>query len=76
MKEEKREKFIAIAEKRVSSAIKTIKLIGNLANKKNYEYTDNHAREIITALENELKDLKKKFSSGENGKGGAFKFKS
>ena len=34
----KRDKFLELANKRVSRAIKDIKLVGNLANRKNYEY--------------------------------------
>lgn len=57
----KRDKFVELAEKRVVKAIKDIRLIGNLANTKNYEYTDEDARHIIKVLDSELKVLKSKF---------------
>lgn len=61
----KREKFIELAEKRVNKAIKTMRLIGNLSNRSNYDYTDELVNEIIGALERELRDLKKKFFPGK-----------
>lgn len=76
MANNKREKFINLAEKRVNSAIKNIRLIGNLSNRKNYDYTDMHAKEIINALENEIKELKRRFSSKSSNNGNEFHFKS
>ena len=35
----KMEKFEELAEKRVSDTLKKLQLIGNLANKNNYDYT-------------------------------------
>ena len=72
---DKREKFINLAEKRVNNAIKSIKIIGNLANKKNYDYEESHVKQILTAIEKEIKDLKGKFSSTESGNSQEFKFK-
>ncbi len=59
------EKFIELAEKRVTRAIKDLRLIGNLANRNNYEYTENEVRQIIFALEKEVKKLKGAFSNHE-----------
>jgi hypothetical protein len=65
--------FERLAERRVNEAIKKLRLIGNLANKRNYDYTDNHAKRIVWALESELKILKTKFRDNEF-EGGTFKF--
>lgn len=59
----KSEKFIELANKRVNKTIKEIQLIGNLANKQNYEYTDQQAKQIIKALQQELDDVKYSFLS-------------
>lgn len=75
-KQEKMMKFERIAEKRVSDVLKKMQLIGNLANKNNYEYTDKHVKQIIDSLENELKVLKNKFAEGSSEKTTEFKFKS
>lgn len=58
-----REKFVELAEKRVTRTLKDIRLIGNLANKSNYSYTDKDVQKITSALESELKTMRKKFES-------------
>lgn len=68
-----REKFILLAEARVTKAIKALRLVGNLSNKSNYKYTDEDAKKIIKALEGELKQLKSRFESYENSNGVTFK---
>lgn len=62
-----RERFVILAEKRVSRTMKDLRLIGNLANKSNYSYTDDDVKKILGALEAEIKNLRKRFeSSGVN----------
>ncbi len=68
-----REKFIELAEKRVVKTIKDLRLIGNLANRNNYEYTQDDADKILTALEKEIKGVRLKFSNG--GSEGTINFK-
>lgn len=60
-REKDREKFVELAEKRVTRVMKDIRLIGNLSNKSNYSYTDEDVRKIIKALEAEIRKLKLKF---------------
>jgi len=59
------EKFKKLAEKRVNSVIKTLKLIGNLSNKSNYKYTDKDVQKIFSAITKELKICKARFSAGK-----------
>ncbi|WML57757.1 hypothetical protein [Neobacillus sp. PS2-9] len=73
--QEKLLKFERIAEKRVSDTLKKIQLIGNLANKNNYDYTDKHVKQIIDSLEYELKVLKNKFAEESTERNLEFKFK-
>ena len=61
---DKRERFVELAEKRVNRAIDDIRLIGNLSNRHNYEYTDADARKILAALDGEVRVLKRRFASG------------
>jgi hypothetical protein len=56
-------KFIELANKRVNKTIKDIQLIGNLANKQNYDYSEQHAKQIIKALQQELDNVKHSFSN-------------
>lgn len=60
---DKRQKFVEIAEKRISRLIKDIRLIGNLSNKSNYTYTDEDVRKIFTAIDNEVRASRRKFEN-------------
>lgn len=55
--ETKSERFIRLAEYRVSKTIKDIKQIGQLANRNNYEWTEEQAQAIVSALDNETQAL-------------------
>ena len=63
----KRERFVRLAEARVEKAIRALRVIGNLANRNNYEYTDRDVQKIHNALVAELANLKAQFrtSGGE-----------
>ncbi|MBZ2168297.1 hypothetical protein [Marinobacter sp. F4216] len=58
-----REKFVRLAEARVTKALKDIKLIGNLSNRSNYSYTEQDAKKIYQALRRAIDDMKTKFDS-------------
>ena len=59
----KREKFIELANKRVTSAIDKMRLIGNLSDKRYYEFTEKDTKQIFDALSKELNSIKTKFIS-------------
>ncbi len=65
-KRDPRAKFVELANMRVARAIKDIRLVGNLSNRKNYEYSDAESRRIVKALEVELDDLRAKFKGKQN----------
>ena len=46
-REEDREKFKRLAEQRVTKVLKQIKLVGNLSNRSNYEYSDGDVKKIL-----------------------------
>ncbi len=60
--ESKRERFKRIAENRTNKIINMIDLLGNCANKNNYEYTDEDIKSIFNAIESSLKMSKMKFA--------------
>lgn len=60
-----RERFVSLANNRVTAAIRQIRLVGNLSNKKNYEYGPEDAAKIIRALQREVDELKSKFKGEE-----------
>ncbi len=59
----KREKFVQLAEKRTVNAIKAIRVIGKLANRSAYEYTDADVKKIVKTLNDEIDALKSRMSS-------------
>ena len=61
--ETKREKFVRLVEARTNKIISMLRLLGNCANKANYDYTDADIQKIFTTLEKELKLARMKFSS-------------
>ena len=70
---DKRKKFVQLAEARVNRAIKDIKLIGNLANRNLYEYTQDDAKKIMKALQRELDAAKARFLGDSGGKDTQFR---
>lgn len=65
-KRDPRAKFVELANARVSRAVKDLRLIGNLSNRKNYEYSEDEAKRILKALEMELEALRIKFKPSPN----------
>jgi len=61
---DKSAKFVELATNRVNRALKELALVGNLANRSNYEYSDDQAKKIIRALQAGLDQVKTRFSSG------------
>jgi len=59
--ETKRSRFERLAEKRVNDILKRLRLLGNLSNRHNYDYEDDHAKQIIRAIDAELRRLKSRF---------------
>lgn len=60
---ERREKFVSLAEKRTTNAIRAIRTIGKLGNPSTYEYTDADVRKIAKALGDEIETMKNKMKS-------------
>ena len=61
--ENKREKFVRLAERRVNGVIRELELIGNLSNKSNYDYDKEDIEKIIRTLKKSVSDLETKFTS-------------
>ncbi len=69
----KSEKFVGLAEARVSRAIKGIRLIGNLSNRNAYAFSDEQVRTIFKALQKELETARGRF--GSDGSASDFEFR-
>jgi hypothetical protein len=75
MERDRRERFVTLAEARTAKAMNAIRLVGNLSNKSNYEYTDADVTQILKALDGEVRALKARFGDATNGREKAFKLK-
>ena len=57
----KKEKFKRLANKRVNKSLISLKLVSNLANKKNYSFSEKEVKQIMSQLNIEIQNLKKQF---------------
>lgn len=73
--ESKSQKFRRLAERRATEIINKIRLIGNLSDKKNYDYTDDQIRQLFDALEGEIRLCKGRFKSADATTTNKFTFK-
>ena len=70
---DRRAKFVRLAESRTRKAMKAISVIGNLANRSQYEYSDADTKKIIAALSSEVEALRNRLSDADRKK--SFEFK-
>jgi hypothetical protein len=71
----KRERFEELAELRVNKALNFMRLIENLGNRKNYDYEEAQANQIISALEDGLRAVKHAFRNEQESQKSAFRLK-
>ena len=62
------ERFRRLAEQRVNAILDRLRLLGQLANKSNYEYTDAQVDAIFRAIQKDLNAAKARFHEGRKGK--------
>ena len=70
----KRQRFEIVAAKRVDKIVEGLRLLGNCANKNNYEYTKEDVDLMFDEVKKALKDTQIKFETLLN-KSGTKKFK-
>lgn len=70
---DKRDKFVGLAEARVTRTIKDIRLIGNLSNKNSYTYASKDIKLIFRTLQKEIDAAKARFGGDDTAGGDAFK---
>jgi hypothetical protein len=71
--EDRRGKFVRLAERRTTKALKAIRVIGNLANRSQYEYNDTDVKKIVAALSAEVDALRNRLSDADRKRGLEFK---
>lgn len=65
-------KFLELASKRMTRALKAIEVIGNLANRNSYTYDDAQSNKMVAALAEAVKAVQQKFAApaGKSGPSG------
>ena len=61
--ETRNERFIRLAEGRVNAALDKLRLIGQLANSRNYEFTEDQVDAMFRTIQSELNRTKAKFQN-------------
>lgn len=61
MDETKNERFRRLAASRGDRLIREIALLGNLSNRKNYEYTEGEVEDLFEPIERELRETRALF---------------
>jgi len=64
---------IRLAEKRTNILLDGIRKLGNLSNRKNYDYNDEQVNKIFSAISKELNKTKFLFKEGGNSQDKIFK---
>ena len=60
-RESRRDRFRRLASSRGDRLIREIALLGNLANRKNYDYTPDEVEQLFEPIENELREVRALF---------------
>lgn len=61
----KRDAFRKLAEKRTNAVLDKLRILGNLANRSAYRYSDSDVRKMFAAIEEELRSVKARFRATE-----------
>ena len=56
--EDKRKKFTRLANNRVNVVLDKLRLIGNLSDKRYYEYSDEDVKKIFSSIQSEISSAK------------------
>ena len=62
------ERFKRLAEQRVNAVLDKLRLLGQLSNRSNYEYTDAQVEAIFKAIQKDVNETKAKFKEGRKQK--------
>jgi uncharacterized membrane protein len=60
--ESRHDRFVRLASQRTQAVIDRIRVLGNCSNSYLYEYTEDEIRRIFKAIDDELKEVKQKFT--------------
>jgi ABC-type Fe3+-hydroxamate transport system substrate-binding protein len=72
VKSDSRAKFVELAGKRVTNALKAIRLIGNLSNRASYDYSKEDIAKIFAALNEEINSVRQRFEQPKDNRERSF----
>ncbi len=64
----KRDTFLRLAEKRTNEVLNRIRILSNCSNRYAYDYTEEDIKRIFSAIDQELKTARARFSNGRSEK--------
>lgn len=70
-----RERFVRLAEPRVNKAVNELRLVGNLFNRHNYDFTEEEGRTIINALKASVSAVESRFRDATRSQFAEFKLR-
>jgi hypothetical protein len=70
-----KERFKELAEKRMAKALAAIDSVTKLSDRKNYQYDEVQALQMIEALETAIEEMRNEFSRGVKNRVTTFEFK-
>lgn len=73
--ETKHDKFKRLAEKRTNDIINKLRLVGNLSNRQQYDYSDEEVSELFEAIRDALKRSESTFNNSVVKNNDKFSFK-
>jgi hypothetical protein len=62
MAKTKRERFVAVTERRTRRILKNLQLLGNCSRRAAYEYTDDDVRKIFRAIDASVRHVRELFA--------------
>ncbi len=65
MNETREQKFKRLATQRTSSILDKLRLLGNLSNKSNYEYSEDDIKKIFSAIDTQVRIIKARFTGNK-----------
>jgi len=65
MSESRQDKFKRLAIQRTNAVLEKLRLLGNLSNRANYDYSDEEISKIFNAIDSQLRSLRARFTVGK-----------
>jgi hypothetical protein len=62
MENNRRENFKRLGTKRTLEVLRKLKILGNCANRSNYDYTEEEVNKIFSEVDKKVKEVKAKFT--------------